>query len=223
MRPRVPLKNLAGPTPPTRLDDGCAALVVVDVHRFTVARGFGFDRMAAERGIARELDEYFDQVEQALPNIRRLVEGCRRRSLPVVFTRLAAPSEQSVVPQARVTGFWSVIGSPDAAFLPDIAPGPGDLVVDRTTVGAFAGTTLHGALRSRGIASVILCGVVANESVQQTAREAVDLGYHVVVASNACAAETWAHHGFVMATIVGGTIRTRTADGVLEMLEAGRG
>ena len=209
--------------PPVRLSDGGVALIVVDVHRFTVSRGFGFDRMAGERGITRELDEYFDQVEQALPNIRRLVDGCRQRGLPIVFTRLAAPTEASVAPQARVTGFWSVTGSVDAAFLPEIGPAAGDVVVDRTSVGAFAGTSLHAVLGTRGAASLILCGVVANESVQQTAREAVDLGYHVVVASNACAAETWAHHGFVMATIVGGMIRTRTAEGVLEMLAAGHG
>jgi nicotinamidase-related amidase len=206
-----------------RLGDGRTALVVVDVHRFTVARGHGFDRMARERGIGRELDEYFDQVDQAIVNVRRLVDGCRERGAPIVFTRVVAASEETVAPQARVTGFWTVAGSPDAAFLPEIAPKTGEIVIDRTSLGAFAGTTLHDALRGRGVTSVILCGVVANEAVAHTAREAVDLGYHVVVASNACAAETWAHHGFVMATIVGGMIRTRSAQGALAMLDAGVG
>jgi nicotinamidase-related amidase len=209
--------------PPVGLGDGRAVLIVVDVHRFTVSRGHGLDRMARDRGIARELDEYFDQIDQVVPNVRRLVDGCRQRRVPVVFTRVVAASEASVAAQARVTGFWSVAGSPDAAFLPEIAPTAGDLVVDRTSMGAFSGTILHNTLRSRGVASVIVCGVIANEAVHQTAREAVDLGYHVVVASNACAAETWAHHGFVMATIVGGMIRTRTTEAVLEMLDAARG
>ena len=205
-----------------RLDDGRAALIVVDVHRFTVGRGHGFDRMARERGITRELDEYFDQVDQVLPHIRRLLDGCRRYRIPIVFTRVVAASEPSVAAQARVTGFWTVTGSPDAEFTPEISPNAGDIVVDRTTVGAFSGTTLHDALRRRGVESVMLCGVVANDAVSHTAREAADLGYHVLVASNACAAETWAHHGFVMSTIVGGMIRTRTAEALLEMLDAGR-
>jgi nicotinamidase-related amidase len=206
--------------PLVRLGDGRAALVVVDVHRFTVSRESGFDRMARDRGITRELDEYFDQVDQVVPIIRRLIDGCRRHGVPVVFTRIVSASEETVAPQARVTGFWSVAGSRDAEFLPEIAPATGDLVVDRTTVGAFGGTTLHEALRRRGVQCIVVCGVVANESVAHIAREAVDLGYHVVVASNACAAETWAHHGFVMSTMVGGMIRTRTAEGVLEMLDS---
>jgi ureidoacrylate peracid hydrolase len=204
--------------PPVALGDGHAALLVLDVHRFTVERGRGPDRMARERGIGRELDEYFDQVDQALPRIRALVAGCRGRGVPIAFTRLVAVSEAAVAAPARVTGFWCAAGTPDAEFVPDIAPGPGDVVVDRTTVGTFAGSALHASLRARDVRAVIVCCVLANETIQQTAREAADLGYHVVVASNACAAETWAHHAYVMGTIVGAVTRTRTAEGILEAL-----
>ena len=200
------------------LTDGRAALLVLDVHRFTASRDGGYARLARERGIGRELTEYYDQVEQALANLRQLVEGCRAHGLPVVFTRLRAVGAQDVTPQAAVTGFWARAGSDEAEFLPDLRPHEVDVLIDKTTTGAFAGTSLHTILHERGIRTLIIAGVPANGTVEQTAREAADLGYGVVVVSDACAAETWTIHGFVMTTLVGGLIRTRTTSAVLEML-----
>jgi hypothetical protein len=107
IRPRVPFKNLTGPVPPFSITDGHAAVLVVDVQRFTVSPDHGFGRLAGERGITRELGEYYEQVEQAVPNMIRLVEACRAKSLPVIFTRLIAEHDADVTPQARVTGFWT--------------------------------------------------------------------------------------------------------------------
>ncbi|MGQ0551409.1 MAG: cysteine hydrolase family protein [Armatimonadota bacterium] len=195
---------------------------MLDIHRFTVSRDHGFGRIAGERGIVRELGEYYDQLDQALPNVSHLIDGCRHHHLPIVFTRLVAGRRQDVASQARVTGFWAMPDSPDAEFLTGLVPAVGERVIDRTTTSALAAPALQEVLRAQGIRGVIVCGVLANAAVEHTARDAADLGYGVIVVSDACAAETWAIHAFVMTTLVGGLIRTRTTQGVLEMLNGTR-
>jgi nicotinamidase-related amidase len=224
MRVRVPFKNLTGPVPPVRLSEGGAGLLIVDAHRYTLSPDSGYGRMARARGIFRELEEYYEQLDQVLPNLRRLVAGCRTRSLPVLFTRLAGNPEApgGVAAQAAVTGFWAMGRSPESEFLPDLAPRPGEPVLDKTTVSAFAETDLLDRLADLGVRHLLVAGVLANGAVELTARDAADLGYNVVVVADACAAETWALHTLVMTTVVGGLIRVRTVEAVLEMLDGRR-
>ena len=224
MRVRVPFKNLAGPVPPFRLAEGGTGLLVVDCHRFTLSPDSGYGRLAREHGIFRELGEYYEQLDQALPNALRLLAGCRQRGLPVLFTRLVGDSGNpgSVAAQAMVTGFWAAPSSAEAGFLPELAPLSGETVLNKTTVGTFAGTNLHERLRELGARHLLVAGVLANGAVEVTAREAADLGYHVVVVSDACAAETWTWHTLVMTSVVGGLIRVRSVEAVLEMLDGQR-
>lgn len=195
---------------------------MLDVHRFTVSRDEGLTGMARDRGIARELEEYHTQLEQVVPSIIQLVHACRTHRVPVLFTRLVAAPGESVAAQAVVTGFWVPAESPEAGFLPDPQPQADEEVIDKTTTGAFWGTDLDARLRRFGIRYLIICGIQATGAVEQTARAAADLGYGVIVVSDACAADTWITHGTVMTQLVGGLIRVRTTRAVLEMLEGTR-
>src|SRR5439155_23172497 len=87
-QPRVPFKNLSGPVPPFPLARGGAALLIFDVHRFTADPSAGYGRLSAERGIQHELAEYYEQLQQSLSHLERLVQGCRLHAVPVLFTRL---------------------------------------------------------------------------------------------------------------------------------------
>lgn len=178
--------------------------------------------MARDRGIARELEEYHAQIEQVVPNVIRLVRACRAHRIPILFTRLVAATCGSVAAQAAITGFWAPAGSQEADFLPGLRPMDTEEVIDRTTTGAFWGTDLDARLRRHGTRYLVVGGIQALGAVEQTARAAADLGYGVIVVSDACAADTWANHGTVMTQLVGGLIRVRTTQAVLEMLEGTR-
>jgi len=224
MRVRVPFKNLAGPVPQRPLSERRAALLLVDCHRYTLSPRDGYARIARERGILRELAEYYQQLEQVVPNLERLVRACRDRGVPIVFTRLAGDGAdpRSIAPQARATGLWAGADSIEAQFMPGLEPRSDEPVLDKTTAAAFAGTALDAVLRARQVRHVIIAGVLANEAVMRTAHSASDLGYDVVVVSDACAAETWTLHALSMTLLVGGLIRLRTVSGVLEMLDGRR-
>ncbi|MGF7239275.1 MAG: cysteine hydrolase [Frankia sp.] len=69
---------------------------------------------------------------------------------------------------------------------PALAPVEGERVLGKTTIGAFATTGLHDLLQGAGIKQIIVAGVSTAGTVLSTTRWAVDVGYEVVVCSDAC-------------------------------------
>src|SRR5699024_5380417 len=61
-----------------------------------------------------------------------------------------------------------------------------EILITKRQWGAFHGTELDLQLRRRGITTIILCGIATNFGVEQTAREAWQSGYAVVVPEDAC-------------------------------------
>jgi len=81
-----------------------------------------------------------------------------------------------------------LVGSPEAEVVPELGPDPSDLVVPRLSgVSPFAGTALDVVLRNVGVRTVVATGVSVNLAVLGLAIEAVNLGYRVVVATDAVA------------------------------------
>jgi nicotinamidase-related amidase len=59
------------------------------------------------------------------------------------------------------------------------------LPVAKQRWGAFTGTSLDASLRERGVTQVVVTGVATSIGVESTARSASELGYHVVVVTDA--------------------------------------
>lgn len=132
-----------------------------------------------------------------LPNMRALVDSARDAGMPVVFvphhrfdagdmegwqwlnpTHAAA---KNIRPFVR--GTWG------AEFHDQFRPQPQDLIAHEHWLhNGFAATDLDYLLRMHGISRIILAGMRANTCVEATARHAVELGYHVTIASDATAA-----------------------------------
>ena len=70
-------------------------------------------------------------------------------------------------------------------FAPEVGGWKGALEILKRQWGAFHGTELDLQLRRRGLDTIVLTGVATNFGVEQTAREAWQLGYSVVVAEDA--------------------------------------
>ncbi|SQD96760.1 MULTISPECIES: cysteine hydrolase [unclassified Parafrankia] len=69
---------------------------------------------------------------------------------------------------------------------PLLAPIDGEPVLSKTTIGAFATTGLHDLLQRAGIRQIVIAGVATAGTVLSTARWAFDVGYQVIVCSDAC-------------------------------------
>jgi nicotinamidase-related amidase len=68
-----------------------------------------------------------------------------------------------------------------------VAPRPGEVVVTKHRVSAFAGTDLDMILRARGIETLVLTGIATSGVVLSTIRHAADADYGLVVVADCCA------------------------------------
>jgi nicotinamidase-related amidase len=72
-------------------------------------------------------------------------------------------------------------------FKPEAAPQPGERVIEKSANSAFIGTALEAELRGAGIRTLVIAGVITNNSVEATARMAGNLGFSTYVVSDATA------------------------------------
>jgi nicotinamidase-related amidase len=91
-------------------------------------------------------------------------------------------------------------GSPGAEIIDQMAPQPGELVLNHARLSAFQGTELELMLRARGIVNVLMTGVATNIAVEGTARDAVNIGYRTVLIDDACATADATAHEATLAT-----------------------
>jgi nicotinamidase-related amidase len=104
-------------------------------------------------------------------------------SLVVLVNAVPAPDD----PPRRVDE-PSPIPKPLPDGFADLAPGlakPGDLTITKKSWGAFHGTDLDLELRRRGVRTIALGGVATQFGVESTARQAWELGYELVIVSDA--------------------------------------
>ncbi|MFO7590732.1 MAG: cysteine hydrolase [Acidimicrobiia bacterium] len=81
-----------------------------------------------------------------------------------------------------------VVGSPEAAVVPELGPDPADVVAARRHgLTPFPGTDLDAILRNLGVRTIVASGVSVNIGITGLVMVAVDLGYRVVLATDAVA------------------------------------
>jgi len=89
--------------------------------------------------------------------------------------------------KAGVPVFYVVPDGMQQQIHPLVTPAAGEPVLGKTSLSAFATTSLDETLRQAGIGHVIIAGVATSGTVLSTARWAYDIGYRVTVCADACA------------------------------------
>jgi nicotinamidase-related amidase len=88
-----------------------------------------------------------------------------------------------------------VKGSWGAEIVADVAPQPGDIVLEgKRGLDAFASTNLDFILRSKGIQTVVLGGFLTNCCVESTMRSAYEKGVEVITLTDCVGATSAAEH-----------------------------
>jgi nicotinamidase-related amidase len=70
---------------------------------------------------------------------------------------------------------------------PAVAPLPGEMIVTKRRISAFAGSDLEVILRGHKIEHLVLAGISTSGVVLSTVREAADKDYRLTVLSDGCA------------------------------------
>jgi nicotinamidase-related amidase len=104
-------------------------------------------------------------------------------------------------------------------LIPELGYQPGDIVILKRQWGAFYGTDLELQLRRRALTNVVLCGVATEFGVESTARNAFELGYQLVFASDAMTGMHPDSHTNAIERIFPRIGRVRTTDQVIAALQ----
>jgi len=130
-----------------------------------------------------------------LAQTSRLLDVARSREVPVVHCtagfradRRGSPLSAPLISAALRKPDHMVIGTKAVELMPEVGPAPSDLISERSHgVSPFSGTNLDATLRAFDVATVIAVGVSLNLAIPGLAMEAVNLGYRVVIPSDAVA------------------------------------
>ena len=130
----------------------------------------------------------------ALPNIVRLLPAARAAGVRVVHCLVQRrPDGLGSNHNAKIFAIGRgdvdvTPGTPGAALLPELGPGPSDLVLSRWHgVGPMGGTDLDAVLRNLGVSTIVVVGVSLNIAIPNVVMDAVNAAYRVVVPRDAVA------------------------------------
>ena len=173
---------------PFAFDPARCALVIIDMQRDFLEPG-GFGAM---------LGNDVGQLRRTIAPNQRLLAAWRAAGLTVIHTREGHRPDLADLPPAKLArgGGATRIGDPGPMgrilvrgeaghdIIAELAPIPGEPVIDKPGKGAFFATDLAAILAHRGITQLVVTGVTTEVCVNTTVREANDRGFDCLVLSD---------------------------------------
>src|SRR5262249_17242427 len=112
---------------------------------------------------------------QAEQNIAALLEAWRKTNRPIYHIR-----HDSTEPRSHYRPGQSLHD-----FKPEAMPLPNETVIPNRTNSAFIGPDLESSLRAAGHTTLVITGVITNNSVEATVRMAGNLGFETYLVEDA--------------------------------------
>lgn len=203
-QPRMQEARLPPAALPDWWDPGAMALLLVDLQQGTCGDAQPRPRPA------------FDAQFRAhtLPATQRALEAARQAGLEVVHTviaNLTADGRDRSLDYQRC-GMGFAPGSRAAQVIPELAPRADELVLPKSSSSPFSSTTLDYLLRNIGIRTLVVIGLLTDQCIDHTVKDAADRGYRVVCLTDACQAETPERHSAALACFQGYCTQIPVAD-----------
>ena len=177
-------------------------LIVVDMQNGFVAKGGSYDKLGMNTPPYREI----------IPKVKDLIQLCRSLDIPVFYTEAVREASgidlltriHTLLPKSReerlkvpicVRGTW------DAQTIDDIKPKDDDHIIIKRRDSAFQDTELRVWLQSVGINVLVFCGVDTSICVETSIRDAFNLGYDIILISDATASGIKSHYETTLARV----------------------
>ncbi len=136
--------------------------------------------------------DWVPEATRQVPRIKRLIEHCRSRGIPVIFTVYAKTHRYLDRPMTgkHMPGRYPKLNIDFSQFFVEghvwheLTPREDEIVIHKSSYGAFYDTPLETILKNLGKDTVILCGTITNFCVGATARQAYERSFKVIFGSD---------------------------------------
>ena len=197
--------HIAAEPSPVTIDPAETALIIIDMQKdFLYPDGYG-----------AFLGNDVTLLQRTIAPIQALLAAARGRGMLVIHTREGHLADLSDCPPTKLNrwppgnrigdmgpmGRILVRGEAGHAIVDELAPAPGELVIDKPGKNAFYATDLEEVLRTRDIRNLLVTGVTTDVCCSATVIAANDRGYNAIVLRDCVASYSPERHAAVLDVI----------------------